>query len=864
MSNTLTGDFDVVVQASLPAINRVLATQHQAETFLHSFTVRINDAPPILSLPLFEVAPQSTQGSASESIETSTQTTGTEGISPAEQRFSGGTLQGRDFTGIRGFAEIQDSTPTITLPGDQNGSQVTIHYQIMVHFIAEPQSTPMPEFLHGELQATVDVAQVTSQVGNVFEIDFTRGDFTVNLTPFFADPPLSPLQNSQINQLIHNILSAEFQPVNAVLPGSIQLIEFKALPNVPQPAAALLLDLRADAPPNPDPGSVTRGLLNADDQFAVAAGRDFVIATLKQALTGVNADFDISFHIDFLFIHITINYHIHLDLDHINVDLQSGQIVLTINGRATSRTFPFPSFNFSVRQGVTLSVIHGPVFLVAVGDPDVSASGIAGVIVALFKGAIVSQLRSLRDQILQQADPIVQQMLDVNTTLGAVLNSLNISANLAYTSFVIEPDGVILHGTLDVPNFESLNIEFSSNIVTVNGVTQLEFNALNTWIPGGTIVQYGWTGPGEPPVVIIEPHRFITRVPQGNDPAQWCLSIAGTQITAQGTPVERGVSGLSPSCVIIIFSPGLLQAEDTLLKKLTVTLPGHLTTDQSPEFVADVAPWGGATFNSSLNMLVHFADSHVAANLSEIRDALFESSKRDSALLVVAVVPSEHRKVNPIELGANGTLVSTEDPQGSWRQVFGVKEIPATYLVTPDGQIAWQYTGRLQEAKLKAAFDQYLIPGGHLFSPQLGLTVQVDEPAPDFLFEYVPGREIALRRLRGRRVLLAFWTSWSKASLEELRNLQKLQVNAPQRDLFILAINDGENPEYASEDFKKNGFTFQVVTDPNRQISQLYGVNCWPTTVSINEDGLVSGIQFGLTPAREDVVLTSKSRNIGP
>jgi len=820
MSNTLTGDFDVVVEASLPGVNRALATLHQAESFLHSFSLRIDDIAPL------PVSRPST---------------------PVDRPFSGGIPQGGDFTGVRGFADIQVSTPTITLPGDQNGSQVTIHYQVMVHFMADPTSTPMPEFLHGELQATVDIAQVTSQVGNVVEIDFTKGGFTVNFLPFFANPPLSPLQNSQINQLISNILSTRFEPVNAILPGSIQLIDFKALPNVPQPAAALLLDLRADAPPNPDPGSVTRGLLNADDQFALAAGRDFVIATVKQALTGVNTDFDISFGFDILFVHITVNYHIHLNLDQITVDLQPGQIVLTINGRATSRTFPFPSFDFSVRQGVTLSVIHGPVFLVAVGDPDVSASGIAGVIVALFKGAIVAQLRGWRDQILQQADVVVQQQLDTNTTLGAVLNALKISATLAYTSFQIEPDGVILHGTLDVPNFEPPHVEFSSSIVLVNGVLQLELNALNTWIPGGTIEQYAWTGPGNSPV-ITEPHRFLTLVPQGNDPAQWCLSLAGTQITAQGTPVLNGVSGLSPSCTILIFLPGQLQAEDALLKKLTVSLPGQPTTDQSPEFVANVGTWGGATLNNHLNMLVHFADSQVDANLSEIRDALSESSKRDSAVLVVAVLPPEHRKVKPLDLGANGALALTDDPEESWRQVFGVKELPVTYLVTPDGRIAWQYTGQLHEAKLRAAFDQYLIPGGRVLAQQLRLTVQMDEPAPDFLFEYVPGREIALRRLGGRRVVLAFWTSWSKASLEELRNLERLQDTASQRDLVILAINDGESPEYAREVFKENGFTSQLVTDPNRQISQLYGVNCWPTTVSINQDGLVSGIQFGLTP----------------
>ena len=53
MSNSLTGDFDVVVEIAVPIVNRVLASQHQAAlypqhegpTYLHSFVVRVNDVP---------------------------------------------------------------------------------------------------------------------------------------------------------------------------------------------------------------------------------------------------------------------------------------------------------------------------------------------------------------------------------------------------------------------------------------------------------------------------------------------------------------------------------------------------------------------------------------------------------------------------------------------------------------------------------------------------------------------------------------------------------------------------------------------------------------------------------------------------
>ena len=848
MSNALTGDFDVVVEASVPAVDRVLATLHQAETFLHSFTLRIDDVPPIIfAPPSSEAVLPAAQRRARRptEVEAPARTTSAEHASSVERRFSGGILQDDEFTGVRGFAEIQVSTPTITLPQSADTSEVTVHYTVIVHFIADPATPAMPEFLHGELQATVDVDRVASQVGNVLEIDFTREDIAVNFIPFFAEPPLSPGQNDQINQVIHNTLRTTFQPVNAMLPGGIQQVDFKSLPNAAQPTAALLLNLRTDAPPNPNPDSVTRGFLNVDDQFAVAAGRDYVLSVLNQASGNVNRDFDISFKINLIFFTVTINYHIHLDS--ISADLQFGQIVLTINGSATTSSI-LPNLHFRVTQAVTLNVQQGVVSLAAVGGPNLSISdGLGGAILNLFSGLIAGQLSNTLNTLLQQAQPAVQQALDSRNTLGAVLNSLNISATLTYTSVEIQPDGLILHGTLDVPDFVAFApAEFSSNLVSVNGEILLELNALNTWIPGGTIQEYDWIGP----VSVTDQDRFIIRVPSNNSPSQWCLIVQGTRITASGTPTQETVLGFNLSCLILIPFVGLLQGDNALIRRLTFFVPGREAAVRSSDALAYVAPWGtgSALAHSRTNLIVHFADSHIAAELTEIRDAMFASSKNNSAILVVAVLPPEYRWVKPIDFGANGSLAFAEDDQDAWQRVFSVKEIPATYLVNPQGEVVWQHIGRLQAAGLAEAFNKHLISGGRLLWQQLRLAVQPGEPAPDFLFEYTPGRELALRRLRGRPVLLHFWTSWSKPHLKELHHLQKLYNKSTERRLTILAINDGENPKQAQEVFSRNGFTFHLITDTNRQISQLYGVNCWPTTVLLDENGFVKSIQLGLTP----------------
>jgi peroxiredoxin len=191
--------------------------------------------------------------------------------------------------------------------------------------------------------------------------------------------------------------------------------------------------------------------------------------------------------------------------------------------------------------------------------------------------------------------------------------------------------------------------------------------------------------------------------------------------------------------------------------------------------------------------------------------------------------------------------------EGSWRKTFGIHEGPALLIVNPTGHTVWRQLGRISPENLTSSLNEHLQPGGRIRQRQLRVAAQIGMPAPDFLFEYarVRGRErsderwMALHDLRGREVILAFWTVWSKPSLEELRHLQ--EINDSSRPV-ILAINDGDEEEHALNVFAKNGFTHQLVLDQERQISRRYAINCWPTTLAIDSVGRVASIHFGVTP----------------
>ena len=105
---------------------------------------------------------------------------------------------------------------------------------------------------------------------------------------------------------------------------------------------------------------------------------------------------------------------------------------------------------------------------------------------------------------------------------------------------------------------------------------------------------------------------------------------------------------------------------------------------------------------------------------------------------------------------------------------------------------------------------------------------------------------LALDRLRGQQVLLNFWQSWSAPCLRELRRLQRLHDEAAKHGLVIMGVN-GEARNVLAEVRKQYNLTFPMIHDPGHRVAARYGVQCWPTTVSINPEGIVDRIQFGAT-----------------
>jgi peroxiredoxin len=857
MANPLTGDFDIVAEFSINAANRVLATMHRSERFPHTLTLRVDDTPErilkeqavlaivdrygraVTSSPVI-------QGRADLARDFLRPVGGPDRLVNDRPRNFGRIGEHAEVSRLQGWAYLQLSTPTLFLP-DASGTRATVHLSMMAKFDADdPNSSHVPRFLRGEIRMAVVIDKVISQIGEELHVSVDSNNVQVDFVPAWAamspsGPPvaLGDPAKRLIKLAIKNAILTGFEPYNVVLAESGGVVQVRALPG--GPAVALMLGITNW---DGDPASVANIFLGGGDDFALAASADFIVGkfsefqdqikAIKIAYKSTLADYDVT-------------------IGTVTVELQNGQILVTGHGYAHTES-NFDDFSFIVRQALKLELIDaagdmsGPVCtaqLAFVGDMslEIEVGGIASAIVDAFQhGEILNRLRKQRNDKIALLQPTVRAMFDASKTIGGFLAELMKGksktgtppadkAILAYHGVDITPSGVVLHGSLGVPEWPRVHAEIAA--------TDSEYTALNSWIPGGTIQDYTWAPQWEA-ALPTDPNTFVMLRTPADAGKRMCVTVAGTRIPASGPvphPLPRA-SGQTCNWLRLPLTGRFEQAANAgdpfpLVAVVGGTARGEL------KVVGHASPWV-ARGNGGVNLIVHFPDERSPADLDALRRALLESGRTDADAAILVVTDPDR-----FETQRARRVVFTDDPDGAWLRMMKAKRRPATFLLTSAGSVVWSQYGEVSFRRLAEALRTYLLPSNGPASQVLETHVQVGQPPPNFVFESAPGRELLLRKLIGQPVTLVFWKSAFEPCVELLRQFESAIDNSRRGRHAVLAISADDAPELARETGARYAPSAIVVPDPKRQISIAYGVNIWPTTVFIDASGIVSDIQYG-------------------
>jgi peroxiredoxin len=896
MANNLTGDYEAVVQVSVRKINGILSTMHQNKVNAHA-----SDAPPTFehSSPRVRIEdlkiPKHDTTHFAKWYAGVVQDLRETGVLPSDARsvlsekappgVSSVLKKGwRDLDiirlepaangAVRGTADVQLSNPTISL-AERSVGEVTVHVDVRVHYDPDDGSAPMPEPIHGEVQATYIIKTKTEALS----VQVSSHDNQIQFIPRTGSG-LNAADADTISAQVRKVLRHQFVAADVPMPAGSRFAEFIALGGQPDPSQALApsqafaLPLQlSDSAAGGNIHSVNKHLLGGFD-FAIAVSKEYVISKFQPTLDTLRQfQKDVTVHVTDIGV-VDPDYHV--SVSSADLFFENGGIKLEIHAKATTHHTIAPNYNnIVIKQLIRLVLADQSVTLQA-SDSDLTIDGITGLFADKARSKTRSEIIDERNKALNPEPPgtppgtvISQSFNNARKQLNETLLKFDPFSSVSYKALETNPDGIVLRGAI-APSGPGWRLDPVVDFkVAADGKS---LTAFNSWIPGGRVDAYRWTWPvgGSAGAVVSVKvghnndedafDRFVLATP--SDVAatgRICLRIEGTRMSPDG--IEEGITAGeickpwwsepiltapygSLDVLDPIWNPPVVDQEQPLDFIVDDAIAGHVSVmGQSP-------PTGGLTTNT----LIHFAGRNIERPLETLSHALSQMRQPHMSLVLFLVLPmgtfATRRSELQAQLGSlderfTRNLHITEDYAGGWTKAFAAPEGPSTHLLNARGQLVWKREGKLNPDRVATALDEHLLPALAPRSVLMQLAAQPGEQAPDAFFRDDQGGCVTLRRLRGQPILLNFWKSWSKPCLRELRRLQSLQEQQGGSAPAIMAVNSEDHAALSDVRCQKN-LTLRLIPDRNQSIAELYGVQCWPTTISINQEGIIDRIQFGL------------------
>jgi peroxiredoxin len=125
--------------------------------------------------------------------------------------------------------------------------------------------------------------------------------------------------------------------------------------------------------------------------------------------------------------------------------------------------------------------------------------------------------------------------------------------------------------------------------------------------------------------------------------------------------------------------------------------------------------------------------------------------------------------------------------------------------------------------------------------------LEAGDRAHDFTLLDFNGNSVSLADFEGNPTIMNLWATWCAPCRIEMPALQEVHEKYQPDGLAILALNQDEPVEVASEYFyDEMNLSFTPLQDINSNVAAEYGgLNVLPTTYFIDRDGIISAIHHG-------------------
>jgi len=136
-----------------------------------------------------------------------------------------------------------------------------------------------------------------------------------------------------------------------------------------------------------------------------------------------------------------------------------------------------------------------------------------------------------------------------------------------------------------------------------------------------------------------------------------------------------------------------------------------------------------------------------------------------------------------------------------------------------------------------AAYDQ-------VFTNQTHAT-KSKESAPHFNATTTNGEKFSNVSIKGKVVLLEFWTTWCSFCAVEAPFVDKINREFAGKDLLVLAVNVGESKKTVKKYLDLHPRDCKIVLTDDTNLAAMYAATVYPIYVAIDRESNIAATQRG-------------------
>ncbi|MFZ1919231.1 MAG: TlpA disulfide reductase family protein [Terriglobales bacterium] len=124
------------------------------------------------------------------------------------------------------------------------------------------------------------------------------------------------------------------------------------------------------------------------------------------------------------------------------------------------------------------------------------------------------------------------------------------------------------------------------------------------------------------------------------------------------------------------------------------------------------------------------------------------------------------------------------------------------------------------------------------------------QPAPRFHAKTMTGETFTNDSVKGKVVLLQFWTTWCPYCRREQSLVDTIDHLFASKGVLVLAVNVAESKKKVKQYLEQNPRSCRVVFTEDTNLAAMYQANAYPIYVVIDRDGNIAAERRGASGER--------------